>query len=161
MVTSRPPPVFEMPRKSTTLPRKTPKADGAGGEGGEGGELEGSGVVVAAAGGAGGGGGGGAGPLVVQHSTSGPQASLDDLLRNHLESLRRKRGAFAWAFFPDANAHVIEGETGVNAGSRYVVCAACHPTGLPLTAAASLCGGKQTGVFRCVRVFILATILSS
>jgi len=73
---------------------------------------------------------------------------VEELLSHHLDSLRRKRGALAWAFFPDGNSHLIEGEVGHNAGSRYVVCAACHPGGLPLTAATSLCGGKQTGVFR-------------
>jgi len=67
---------------------------------------------------------------------------------NHLESLRRKRGAPAWAFFPEGRSHIIEGETGPNVGARYVVCAACHPGGLPKSAAESLCGGKQTGVFR-------------
>lgn len=73
---------------------------------------------------------------------------MEDLLNNHLESLRRKRGALAWAFFPEDNAHAISDEAASNLGSRYLVCAACHPNGLPVTAAASLCGGKQTGVFR-------------
>ena len=72
---------------------------------------------------------------------------LSELLENHFDQKRNhRRGALPWAFFPDRLSHDFD-EADEKHG-RFVVCCVCHPGGLQKSAASSLSGGKQTGVFR-------------
>jgi hypothetical protein len=41
------------------------------------------------------------------------RVAVEDLLANHLKSLRRKRGAMAWAFFPVRRGPLGTGTTGL------------------------------------------------
>ena len=75
---------------------------------------------------------------------------LDEALRAPREPFRSEEEpsprALPWAFFPDRLSHDFD-EADEKHG-RFVVCCVCHPGGLQKSAASSLSGGKQTGVFR-------------
>ena len=82
----------------------------------------------------------------VEHAHSG--VSVEELLANHVEGLRNRRGAPAWAFFPEKLSHAIDGAEGKDQGARYQVCVACHGQGLAPEDAALACGSRHSGVFR-------------
>jgi threonine aldolase len=82
----------------------------------------------------------------VEHAHSG--VSVEELLANHIEGLRNRRGAPAWAFFPEKLSHAIDGAEGKDQGARYQVCVACHGQGLAPEDAALACGSRHSGVFR-------------
>jgi threonine aldolase len=78
---------------------------------------------------------------------SADSTSLAELLQNHFDQKsNHRRGALPWAFFPDRLRHDFD-EADEKDGC-FVVCCVCHPGGLRQSAASSLSGGKQTGVFR-------------